>query len=438
VDALIRVMGALLRRSAALVPADRREWAEAVWAEAGAVPAGRRRLGWLAGGLWMTAKQARTARRIGGWLLFGAGAAGVVRIGWPGASGSPATLINRVDVIVIVVMLAGLPWAARRLVGPAGSSRLARVLRACGYAAILALVVAKASAERFGNPPSHENELWPALSLWTGEVLFLAMMVIYAGWIVAVTARRSPATPATLAVGVGAGGIAGLVMYVRANLHLTGSGLAGVVVAATVLVWIVLVGAPILAGVAAGRRARDGGEATTEGEATAGDPARQGLAAGLSAGMAAALLVSVLGTGMVALLPHETGLLYWAYPVRHLAPGALYRFEVNVSQNASAYLIVLMLFPLLGAGLGAWAGMATASLPGHRPGGGGPRRPAAPIPPPGSGGRGFDRPPVTPRSSHRVIQPPPGIWQAPEHPDMASDQHEPIPVGSVVTRATGQ
>jgi hypothetical protein len=94
------------------------------------------------------------------------------------------------------VLLAGLPWAARRLVGPAGPSTLARVLRACGYAAILALVVAKASAERFGNPPSHENEVWPVLSLWTGEVLFLAMMVIYAGWTFAATARRSPATPA--------------------------------------------------------------------------------------------------------------------------------------------------------------------------------------------------------------------------------------------------
>ncbi len=417
-DALTRVMGALLRRSAGLLPADRREWAEAVWAEAGAVPAGRRRLGWLAGGMWMTVKQARTARRIGGWLLFGAGAAGVVRIGWPGASGSPATLINRVDVIVIVVMLAGLPWAARRLVGPAGSSRLARVLRAGGYAAILALVVAKASAERFGNPPLHGNELWSALTLWTGEVLFLAMMVIYAGWIVAVTARRSPVTPATLAVGTGAGGIAGLIMYGRANLHLTDAGLAGVSVAATVITWVVLLGAPILAGLAAAQRATDGREVTAGGEATAADPARQGrtaadparqgLAAGLCAGIVAALLVSVLGTGMVALLPHETGLLYWAYPVRQLAPGALYRFEVSVSQNASAYLIVLMLFPLLGAGLGAWAGMATAELPGHRPrGGGGPRRPAAPIPPPGSGGR-------------------------------APDRYERIPVGSMGTRATGQ
>jgi hypothetical protein len=110
---------------------------------------------------------------------------------------------------------------------------------------------------------------------------------------------------------------------------------------------------------------------------------------------------------MVALLPHETGLLYWAYPVRHLSPGALYRFEINVSQNAAAYLIVLMLFPLLGAGLGAWAGMATAELPGHRPRGGGPRRPAAPIQPPGSGGR-------------------------------APDRYERIPVGSMGTRATGQ
>ena len=39
-----RAMAGVLRRSAALVPADRRPWAEAAWAEAAEVPAGWQRL----------------------------------------------------------------------------------------------------------------------------------------------------------------------------------------------------------------------------------------------------------------------------------------------------------------------------------------------------------------------------------------------------------
>ena len=47
---LTRVMAALLRGSARLLPADRRVWAQALWAEADDVPSGRRRLASLAGG----------------------------------------------------------------------------------------------------------------------------------------------------------------------------------------------------------------------------------------------------------------------------------------------------------------------------------------------------------------------------------------------------
>jgi hypothetical protein len=46
---LTRMMAAVLRRSAALMPADHRQWAEAAWAEAAEVPAGQQRLSWRAG-----------------------------------------------------------------------------------------------------------------------------------------------------------------------------------------------------------------------------------------------------------------------------------------------------------------------------------------------------------------------------------------------------
>jgi hypothetical protein len=195
-------------------------------------------------------------RRATCWLVFGAAVAGVVRIGWPGTAASPATLINRVDVIAVVVLLAGLPWAAGRLFGPVGGSTLARAMRAAGYAAILALVLVKASVERFGHPPGgNYGEADPGI-LWAEEIIFLVVMAAYVGGILAVTARRPLAAPPTLAIGTAAGALAGLVMYARANLHTTNPGLAQVSDAAMVLTWAVMLGTLILAGL--GGAANDG------------------------------------------------------------------------------------------------------------------------------------------------------------------------------------
>jgi hypothetical protein len=405
---LTRALARLLRRSAGLLPADRRDWAEAAWAEADEVPAGRPRLAWLAGGLWMAVRQARVARRAGCWLVFAAAAAGMVRAGWAGTAASPAATVNRVDVIAVVVMLAGLPWAARRWAGPVGEGRLARAARAAGYAAIFALVLSKTSVERYANAPPYGH--WPAPLLWTGEIFFLLAMAAYAAWILSATARRSPAGPATLVIGTMAGAAAGLVMYVRMYLHSASAGLAGL---SAGLTWAALLAAPVLAGLAAARRASRRNRRLPPGE----DPARQGLFAGLCAGVAAALAVSALGTGTAVLLPHEPALLSWAYPVRDLAHGALYRYVAGLSQATAAYIFALLLFPLIGAGLGAWAGMSIAGPPGQRPGGGG--DPPAPVhDPPPPGGRE-----ITPAAGN-------GRSQAPQDPYKTADHPEAIPVGA--------
>jgi hypothetical protein len=396
---LTRALARLLRRAAGLLPADRRDWAEAAWAEAGEVPAGRPRLAWLAGGLWMAVRQARVARRAGCWLVFAA-AAGIVQAGWAGAAANPATTVNRVDVIAVVVMLAGLPWAARRWVGPAGDGRLARAVRAGGYAAIFALVLSKASVERYANAPPYGH--WSASLLWAGEIFFLLAMAAYAAWILAVTARRSPAAPASLAIGTAAGAVAGLVMYARVYLHSASPGLAGLSAAATALTWAALPAAPVVAALAAARRAPGRDSRLPPGD----DRARQGLFAGLCAGVAAALVASALGTGTAAFLPHEPVLLSWAYPVRHLAHDALIRYAADVSQATAAYIFALLLFPLIGAGLGAWAGMSAIRAPGQRPGGGGPPAPAPDPPPPG--GRE-----ITPDNPPRVLA---DAGMTPEHP----------------------
>src|SRR5512146_451394 len=80
-------MRRLGRAVARLVPAGRREWAEAIWAEAGEVPPGLRRLAWLAGGARAMAGDALTARAIGRWLLFAAAAAGAAWAAWPDLPG---------------------------------------------------------------------------------------------------------------------------------------------------------------------------------------------------------------------------------------------------------------------------------------------------------------------------------------------------------------
>ncbi|MGN6176672.1 MAG: hypothetical protein ACTHPS_27540 [Streptosporangiaceae bacterium] len=120
---LTGVMAALLRCSAGLLPADRRVWADALLAEAGAVPAGRHRLAWLAGGVRLTVREAALARRLTYPLAFAAAAVGTAWSAWSGPAGDPAIVPNRVGVIALAVILAGLPWAIRRARGPAAGGR---------------------------------------------------------------------------------------------------------------------------------------------------------------------------------------------------------------------------------------------------------------------------------------------------------------------------
>lgn len=79
---LTRVLAGMLRYAARMLPPGRREWAEAVQAEAGQVPPGWPRLRWLAGGLWLVAREATMMRKAGYW--FGAGRWRPVRPGWCG------------------------------------------------------------------------------------------------------------------------------------------------------------------------------------------------------------------------------------------------------------------------------------------------------------------------------------------------------------------
>ena len=180
-------MSWLSRAAARLVPAERRDWAEALWAEADEVPPGLARLAWRAGGMRLIAREALLMRRAGRSLVFAAAAAWVAWAAWPGPAGNVATAVARVDVVTVLLVLAGLPLLARWLFGPPAAGPMARVLRAGAYAAVLALTVAKGRVEQVVNAPpvvayqATHGGLAPLSYTWFAETVFL--LIVPATWL---------------------------------------------------------------------------------------------------------------------------------------------------------------------------------------------------------------------------------------------------------------
>jgi len=385
-------------------------------------------------------------RRIVSSLVFLTATAGLVWAAWPGAPANPATLINRVDVIAAVVMLAGLPWLAHRVFGPVGDSWLPRIVRAGGYAAVFALVLAKAEVER-SEYAAHSGRAW-FTGAWAGEIIFLVVIAAYVAGLLAVTARRQPFSMVALAIGTGAGMAAGLLMYALPPVsrwpHITIGWLAGVYGVARALALPLALGAAIAAGLVAARRTGRRSRSLPLADVRA----RRGMAAGLCAGAVAALLFCVLSTGTVALLPHMVKPLLWVFtkprsPVWAHAGGhlprpsmynpALYQFEMGVANTAAGYLLVLICFPLFGAGLGAWGGLFAAGYSGRRPGGGGGGGGGTPEPgpPPPDGGRHADddRQPAILRGYLHELPVGPGWLDPREEPVAAPSHPEQVPAG---------
>jgi hypothetical protein len=140
-------MAAAGRGAAWLLPAGRRDWIAAVWAEAHEMPPGLERLTWRAGGVWMLAREALMPRRLSRAVVFAVAAAVAAWAAWPDSSVLHAAA-DQFGLIATVLLLAGLPLLARRFFGPVSDSRTARFLRVGGYAAILALMPPGASSGR--------------------------------------------------------------------------------------------------------------------------------------------------------------------------------------------------------------------------------------------------------------------------------------------------
>jgi len=398
-------------------------------------------------------------RNIRYWVAFAAAAAGLAWAGWPAAPSTVTTVINRVDVVVVTLLLAGLPRLARRVLGPASTRWPARLLRAGGYLALLVLLAAKTGAARAAGPGLAGA---PALAgVVAGEIVFLAVVAVYLGWVLVVTSRRPVAGPAALATGTAAGAAAGVLMFLLPPrgglLHLHASWQADLYRAGQVLAILLALATGIAAGVLTARRtgrrdrAGDAGRQLPLPEARA----RQGLAAGLCAGMTAALVASVLHTGSVALLPHQVQPLHWVFnaadqrqrPVTiksvtdnlnqlepAFAANGLVDFEMSLADTAAGYLLVLVFFPLFGAGLGAWCALGAAGRPGQQPGGGGGGggggEPEPAAPPPGGGRRvDEDGRPAILRGYLKDLPPGHGLPTGPGEERHASRRPGQIPAG---------
>ena len=186
-DRFTRMLAGLLERSAGLLPAARRDWTEAVLAEAGEIPAGAGRVAWLGGGLWLVAREALMGRVIR-VLAFAAAAAGMVRIGWPGASSNSATPLNRVYAVGTVVLLAVLPWVVRRYFGPVRPGSAPRAVRVCGYAMVLALIAAKAVKDRLG---SKLGAYFPVIPpVWALQIVLLLVIAAYVAGLLILTSQQ--------------------------------------------------------------------------------------------------------------------------------------------------------------------------------------------------------------------------------------------------------
>jgi hypothetical protein len=387
-----RVLAGLLRQSARLMPAERRDWAEALWAEADQVRPGRARLAWRAGGVRLIAQEALLTRRLARTLVFAAAAGWLAHAAWPGPADNPATALARLDVVTVVPVLAGLPLLARWLFGPAAAGRTPRVLRTGAYVAVLVLTVAKASVRQVADNPAIVSRLNSDAQVpvkdgmiyaWLTESLFLLAVAVYVAVILAATARRPRVAPATLAAATGAGVALGGVMYAVAPLglasHSTNPWVHGFPIGlAVLLAWVLLFGAPTVAAVVAVRCHRGPGGPEQAFRARV----KLAVAAGFLATAVGALVVSVLGTVTIALMPRAAWVLHWLYPGQRLSAAIAHTYELTASVRSGGYGLIMLVFPVVGLIVGLVAGgLAVDAPPTGAPPGGGGGEPGPPVDP---------------------------------------------------------
>ena len=363
-DRLAKVLAGLLGRSTRLLPPARRDWAEAVLAETGEIPAGLARVAWLGGGLWMMTREVlMRAVRV---LAFAAGSAGVVWAGWPGISSNSAVPLNRMYVVVTVVALAVLPAVVRRYYGPARSGWRPGAARVGGYALVLALIAAKTVKDRLGSKLGFYFAIAP--SEWVLQVvLLLLVLACVAGMLILTSQRGVRLARGILPAVTGLGAVTGGVVYALNPFGVPGSDNS-----ASGNWWWLTALLPLATGYLAARlSARDTRPAAL-------GPVRQSALAAACATTTAALLLAVLTSVTIALLPHHvpgqadarnSGVCQTCDPDRTVIPPGLrpeYQAEISVGQAGTLPLASLLVAPFFGAWIGVIGGGLGLRRPGAR------------------------------------------------------------------------
>ena len=319
-------------------------------AELAAVPPGRPRRAWIAGALWLMARESVTLPRV----ALAAAAAACVRLGWAPGSTDPATPIQRAGLLAIVALLAASPLLSRARggIGALADSRVARAVRAGGYAALWALLLVVICLSGYAGARFEHRSMTPAnATQWhservsgavSGSLILFGVMAAYVAAILWLTSRRSPASPATLALGGAWGVVGGILLY--ALMPAGSLVVPGAPAAADTLLGVGIVGGPIAAGVMAARRA-----------STADGARADGALAGLLTGGAGALALVILTIPTMLLFPTHVPL-KWANPDPSVPHGTRFEREMSVGDAADKYMGFLLLGPLLGITLGVVGG----------------------------------------------------------------------------------
>ncbi|GII25234.1 hypothetical protein [Planosporangium mesophilum] len=364
-DAVIRMLAGLVRGLAGLLGEHRRDWVHALLAETDDLPARSARLAWLGGGLLLVTREVLMSRIIQA-LAFVAGAVGLVWIAWPGASTNSATPVNRMYVVGILVLLAGLPLLVRRYVGPVRVGWAPLSARLGGYAVVLALVAATAVQQRIGN---QLGAYFPVIApVWAMDVGFLLILAGYVAGLLVLTSRRVQFTRRILPAALGIGALTAGVLFALAPFGIGGAIEAashslhgGPAVPADYLLLacfaLAALAIPVTVHAMATRLAdRD----NRPGLLT---PAWQALLATGAAMATAAILVALFTTATAALLPHQVPLQPAAVcpacdPRAPVVPTNLrheYQFEESVGSSGDGGM-PLWFVPLIGILLGALRG----------------------------------------------------------------------------------
>jgi hypothetical protein len=396
-----------------LLPPGRRQWVEALWAESAALPAGRERARWRAGAAGLVAREALRDWRAPGRIAFTAAAALAAASCWPGSSASTATAIDRADAVAAVAMLAGLAIFARRRLGPAHASWLARAVRAGAYAAVLILIAAKAAAERYcyevaeGHPWFRRYyvvaKLPSGAGHWVVEALYLLILGCCMLVVLWATSAGTRFAGGALGLAVGLGLTLGAGMYLSAPLGPQGTAAVGVwqsvnpwlprpwLIAIVFANWALLLAGPVVVGPVAGRRLPAEGDVKSLTDRLF----VQCIALGMLATVIAVLVMTAGADTTIAVALRSPGAANWLNHGPSLTGTAAYLRNLNAGDSefacmliSAAVLVTCFVASLFGAAaMVAAAGREPPPAGGGRGDGGPPRDEVPPALSPPQGGR---------------------------------------------------